>query len=64
MGIQIKHKYKILAELTDSDTFRYIGSDENDWHKVSTVTDTHVCYPGGNNITQKNTRCGVKVIVQ
>lgn len=64
MGIQIKYKYKTLAELTDSDTFRYIGSDENDWHRVSTVTSTHVCYPGGNGTTQRNTRCEVKVIVK
>lgn len=40
-----KH-YKTLADLQPGDTFRYKGSDENDWHTVSKVDDEKLYYPG------------------
>lgn len=35
-----------LAELKPNDTFRYIGSDENDWHTVINTDDDKLYYPG------------------
>jgi hypothetical protein len=40
-----KH-YKTLADLEIGDTFRYKGSDENDWHTVSGKDDEKIYYPG------------------
>lgn len=36
-----------LADLETGDTFRYIGSDQNDWHLVTSVDETKVYYAGG-----------------
>ena len=38
--------YKTLADLQPGDTFRYKGSDENDWHTVSSVDEKKLYYPG------------------
>lgn len=38
--------YKTLADLQPGDTFRYKGSDENDWHTVSSVDEQKIYYPG------------------
>jgi len=43
-----KH-YKTLADLEVGDTFRYKGSDENDWHTVSGKDEVKIYYPGVNN---------------
>lgn len=40
-----KH-YKTLADLEVGDTFRYKGSDENDWHTVSGIDEQKIYYPG------------------
>lgn len=41
-----KKKFKTLADLQIGDTFRYKGSDENDWHTVSSLDDEKLYYPG------------------
>lgn len=38
--------YKTLADLQANDTFRYKGSDENDWHTVTRIDDEKLYYPG------------------
>ena len=38
--------YKTLADLQPGDTFRYKGSDENDWHTVSRVDEEKLYYTG------------------
>lgn len=58
-----KH-YKTLADLQPGETFRYKGSDENDWHVVSKVDEKKLYYAGVNN-EQSNYRVeNVEVIVK
>jgi hypothetical protein len=40
-----KH-YKTLADLEIGDTFRYKGSDQDDWHTVSHKDEVKIYYPG------------------
>lgn len=55
---------KTLADLQPGETFRYKGSDENDWHIVSKVDDKKFYYAGVNN-EQSNYRVeNVEVIVK
>ncbi len=39
-------KLVTLKELKVGDTFRYIGSEEDDWHTVSAITEEKLYYPG------------------
>lgn len=58
-----KH-YKTLADLQPGETFRYKGSDENDWHIVSRIEGNKLYYAGVNN-EQSNYRVeNVEVIVK
>lgn len=60
-----KH-YKTLADLQLNDTFRYKGSDENDWHTVSKIDSEKVYYAGYlPDVPQSNYRVeNVEVIVK
>lgn len=40
-----KH-YKALSDLEIGETFRYKGSDENDWHTVSGKDEAKIYYAG------------------
>lgn len=37
---------KTLADLQPNDTFRYKGSDEDDWHTVIRIDDEKIYYAG------------------
>ena len=39
-------KYKTLAQLQTGDVFRYKGSEEDDWHTVSSIDAERLYYPG------------------
>lgn len=39
-------KYKTLADLQVGETFRYKGSDEEDWHTVSAADSEKIYYTG------------------
>lgn len=55
-----KHR---LMDLETGDTFRYIGSDENDWHVVTSLDEQKVYYTGGYSV-ESNYRNEVKIIVK
>lgn len=55
-----KHR---LMDLETGDTFRYVGSDENDWHVVTLVDENKVYYAGG-YAGESNYRNEVKIIVK
>jgi hypothetical protein len=56
--------FKTLADLQPHDTFRYKGSDENDWHVVSRIDEKKLYYAGVNNEQSNHRVENVEVIVK
>lgn len=54
-----------LDKLKAGDTFRYIGSDEQDWHTVIEVKEDKIYYPGNlKDRPQTNHRTKTEVILK